>query len=579
MTILAGVMSRRVDRPLDDSIRHTLSGLVSRHRGDDVRTFSGRHCALAKVDIGAFGSPAYRVGFSGSVAMVAGQPLLSPDGKESRSRDLEALHGEWDRGLADSLARACGVFCGAHYDPASRSLTLVTDKLGVRPLYYWVSEDYAAFATQLRILEGLPLVRKRPDLRGVVELATLGYPLGARTPYEGVALLRPAEIVRVPPVDVQRSRYWHWEDVPLSRCTEEELLAEAYERFAAAVTGRLQGDRATVAFLSGGLDSRCVVASLRSRGAAVHTFGFGQPGGQDQVFGSMFAARIGTQHRESPLLPEDELRWSAMMAAVWGAVRALATPAPERPAVVWSGDGGSVSLGHVYIERPIVDLLRGGRRDEAIQAFLEQQGAGFFRRFFHPDAARALAAMPAAGVREELDAIRCPDPVQAFYLFLMFNDQRRHLSAHFEGQDLHRLELQLPFFDSDFLTVIARVPVNWRLRHAFYTKWLTRFQPEVCNVPWQAYPDHVPCPLPAPAELGQQWSWKHAPNWVRYRRAKVLRQAAELLRAPTFPTELLRRRVVRLAATLYALGIRDYERQLAQVVQFGRYCAAATPHS
>jgi hypothetical protein len=575
MTILAGVMSRRDGQRLGDDTCEALRGLLSRHPGDDVLTYRDDHCFLAKVDIGAFGTPAFRVDISGTVAMLAGEPLLAPGEASSRTRDLERLHSQWDRGSWDALPQARGVFCAVHYQPATCSLTLLTDKLGVRPLYYWITDRYVAFATQLRILERLPLMPKRLDLRGVAEMTTLGYPLGARTPYENIALLRAAEIVCVTPSAVRRSTYWRWDEVAVSARSEDALLDQAYKRFGSAVAARLGGDRATVAFLSGGLDSRCVVASLRSRGAAVHSFNFAQPGAQDQAFASQFAARIGTQHREAPLVPEDEMRWSAKMGSVWDAVRAQTSPIPERPQIVWSGDGGSVALGHVYIEPSIVYHLRRGQRDSAVEAFLDLQGARLIRRIFHREAAHELASMPGAGVREELDSIRCADPVHAFYLFLMLNDQRRHLSAHFEGQDLHRLEFHLPFFDSEFLRIVTGVPVDWCLRHGFYTKWLSRFPPEVRAVPWQAYPGHVPCPIPAPPGLSYQWKVRTQPQFTRYRKKKLLGQAAELLRAPTFPKQLLRKRAVWLAATLYRLGIRDYGYVLAQAASFGEYWSSS----
>jgi hypothetical protein len=78
----------------------------------------------------------------------------------------------------------------------------------------------------------------------------------------------------------------------------------------------------------------------------------------------------------------------------------------------------------------------------------------------------------------------------------MLNDQRRKLSAHFENLDLHRLELQLPFFDGAFLESVIATPLDWCLRHQFYVKMLPLFPPAVTEVPWQAYPGHQPCPLP-----------------------------------------------------------------------------------
>jgi asparagine synthetase B (glutamine-hydrolysing) len=111
--------------------------------------------------------------------MLSGEPLRASGEASSRTRDLQRLHGEWDRGRWDALPEARGVFCAVHYQPASSSLTLLTDKLGVRPLFFWIGERYVAFATQLRILEGLSLVPMPLDLRGATEMTTLGYPLGA----------------------------------------------------------------------------------------------------------------------------------------------------------------------------------------------------------------------------------------------------------------------------------------------------------------------------------------------------------------------------------------------------------------
>src|SRR5436189_143421 len=97
-------------------------------------------------------------------------------------------------GLFCRLAGARGAFCAVHYHPDAGRLTLVTDKLGVRPLYYWIGDDHVIFATALRVLEGLAEVPKQMDLRAVTEAACFRFPLGDRTPYQDVYALHAAEI-------------------------------------------------------------------------------------------------------------------------------------------------------------------------------------------------------------------------------------------------------------------------------------------------------------------------------------------------------------------------------------------------
>jgi hypothetical protein len=151
------------------------------------------------------------------------------------------------------------------------------------------------------------------------------------------------------------------------------------------------------------------------------------------------------------------------------------------------------------------------------------------------------------------------DPARNFYLFLMFNDQRRKLSSHFENIDLHRLEFQLPFFDSAFLGSIIKVPVELCLAHKFYTKLLLHFHPAVTLVPWQVYPGHEPCPLPTPSDLVYQWVEKPQPAARASEKKRLMKQVADLLSASDFPNEILSKRNLRIAAWIHSIGWRDYE--------------------
>jgi asparagine synthase (glutamine-hydrolysing) len=566
MTLLAGILSRR-NRPLPDSVCASLAQSISREGTDEVKSFSGRSSCFAKVDIGAFGESGIYVDSAGALSLLAGEALLSnPETNHgsvlssSRLQDLTTIHEQGLRNNWDVLSDADGTFCIVHYQPESDTLTLVADKLGIRPLYYWLDDDLVVFASALRILEECPLVPKKMDLRAVTEMVGLDYPLADRTPYAGIALLKPAEVLQVAMGKISRRCYWRWDEIEVSPQPEQARLALVYDHFQSAVNRRIRNDRATSAYLSGGLDSRCVVAALSEHSVRMHTVNFARPGTQDYYCGNQFAERIESTHQ---CLPRDDAPdFSLLMANAINGFNENSDHgrqfSSERPRLVWSGEGGSVLLGHVHLSESIIELMRAGDVDGAIDAYVEMEQIHVSPRLFRAHLLENVRDLIKQGIREELEQLHCADPGRNFYLFLVLNDQRRKLKSHFENIDQHRLEFQLPFFDGQFLSSIMGTELDLCIRHKFYNKWLLQFPPVVAEVPWQAYPGHEPCLLPLPAELGYQWDHGRQAKEDASQKHRVLKQATELLRAANFPDKILNRRNLRLAVWIHARGWRDY---------------------
>lgn len=551
MTLIAGIISRNRNRQLPASACESIRSAMSRHSGDTVSVFQGKFNFLAKLDIGAFGEKAEFAGRDGSITLVAGEPLISTKGRDA---DTKSIHKGLISNDLSVLAKARGVFAAVHFQP-NGELILVTDKLGIRPLYYHVSDEFVVFASALRILEDIAEVPQVTDVRAVTEIAGLGFALADRTPYVGIKALRPAEMICIGNNGITRDVYWQWDQIETAKLSGDDLTNALYKKFNEAVELRTCGNRSTAAYLSGGLDSRCVVAALRASDVAVHSFDFARPATQDQIFGRDFAAAIGAVHHEVPkdagdIVPD----YSALMANAWLPISDDA----ERPHAVWSGEGGSVALGHVHLSEEIVDAMRLGNVDSAIDLYLSREFAQVSPRLFRKTLAPRMCELIHEGIREELSKLNCPDPARNFYLFLMLNDQHRKLARHFENIDLHRLEFQLPFFDSACLELIVSMPIDDCLRHKLYVKWLSLFPPAVNTVPWQVYPGHEPCPVAVDEGLDYQWSDEFRSAERDARRTLVMSQANELLRGPHFPRRLLCKSNLRIAAWLHRTGLRDY---------------------
>ena len=571
MTILAGVFCRNPLRHIPDSICNSLRRTISRNPEDVPIEFRDRYAYLVKVDIGAFGRPAHRVSPAGSFAMLAGEPLLAGEriGGDERDVHLAYLQTQFDNRNLQNLRNASGTFCAAYYDPRTTTAYLIADRLGLRPLYYAVVGEFVYFASALRIFEALAEIPKTMDVFSVVEMTGFGYPFAGGTPYAGIKMLQPCEIITIRGFDLESSLYFRWDSIAPLHIPEQDALKATFDKFQSAVRRRLRGDKVVLAYLSGGLDSRCTVAAVRAEGADVHSFNFSLASTQDQVFGAQFARKIGAIHHESPTEPGPD--WSMIMADASRASAHVRARKPERPRLVWSGEGGSVGLGHVYLSPEIVDAMRRGNRSGAVDVFLRQQKKNIPTRILNPRLARHFSGYLQSRLSRELDMIHYPDRLRALYIFLILNGPRRHMESHFDNMDEHRIEFLMPFNDSEFLEYVTSVAIEPCLYHRFYVKWLSFFNPAVVAVPWQAYPGHVPSIVPVGDELPDQWTAGASGSHELAFKADLLERSAAMLSDVRFPGPILRKSYLRLLRWIWKLNLGNYGYALTAGLTYYRY--------
>lgn len=551
MTFFAGIYARQADKNIPDTLIQALRSTLSRHPEDakNREEFVDDRVYLAKVDIGALKEPG---SFSGNelTAYLAGDPLLQHDPTTPPGSRLDSL-----RDLAMDLSadrqvalRACrGTYCATIYDHKQQRLFLVSDKLGVRPVYCWILPDYILFSTALRVLEDFSHFKKSLDLQGVAEIACFGYPLSDRTPYTDIYTLHAGEVLVCDKNGLKRQRYWRWDVLPESNISkqksENEIPGQLYEAFIDAVKIRLRKQETVAALLSGGLDSRAVVAGLKVCGAEIFAANLSHPASEDEVFGKLIADRMeiaSFSHLQfCPLVEGD--RYGKAAVSEWLKTPEFLSRNPEKPSVIWSGDGGSLGLGHIYLNTDIVAASRTGNQSKAISCFTQYNKWGIHTRLLKKNLGKTLSNMITAGIQAELESYHLLDKGRDFYLFLLLNDQRRHMFNHFENMDLTRIEFEMPLYDADFIAEVVRQPIDSFLYHHFYMDWLKCFPSSlgVLNVPWQAYPGHEPCPLPKPEGLAYQWNNNATQEQIKAKQLAVLKRAGTLLNEVNFSRKFL----------------------------------------
>ncbi|HRW56133.1 MAG TPA: asparagine synthase (glutamine-hydrolyzing), partial [Phycisphaerae bacterium] len=207
------------------------------------------------------------------------------------------------------LPRLNGMFAFACWDAATRSLTLVRDRTGVKPLLYAeLPGGGLAFASEMKALRPL-LEGETIDPTAVRELLTLGFIAAPRTIFHQVKKLRPGQLLRWRDGEIAIE---DWAPLPPREspvATFDEAKALIREKLSAAVGCRLLADVPVGVFLSGGIDSAIVTAlSQKLSSERVRTFSVSFPGQafyDESKYAAAVATMHGTDHTVLPLTLDD----------------------------------------------------------------------------------------------------------------------------------------------------------------------------------------------------------------------------------------------------------------------------------
>lgn len=445
-----------------------------------------------------------------------------------RTREAELLvKSLTENRQIDLLKSSRGTFACAAYDSSIAKLVLATDKLGVRPLYYFQDRSAVYFGTSLRDLLSVLPHRPALDYRAYAELLAFNYAFEDRTGLSGVKVLRPGTALRITQAtgEIEESEYYDLRREAAENRADAFDPVKIFHTFTTAVRLRAGSETTATAFLSGGLDSRLVCGALRRLGHTVHTANFAQAESQDTYCSIQASNALGTRHSNltrTPLGGGDSYSKISVHRWLQGLDFSNET---LRPNLIWSGDGGSVGLGCVYITERSHSQASSG---DLVGAMATTQPPIAHLGSLYRSLRIQMEPMIHEALRAEAKILESIDPAKALYLFLMRNDQRRHLYRHFDCILDGEIDFHLPFYDAEFIAAVLRQPITDYLFHKGYMRLLESCMPEALSAPFQAYPGHIPSPIPVPKNLSYQWKGRDAAPSAR--RAGV-RAYAQCLRS------------------------------------------------
>jgi asparagine synthase (glutamine-hydrolysing) len=236
---------------------------------------------------------------------------LEKEGDEFRSHsDTEVLlkaYARWGDRFVNELR---GMFAFAIWDSNRQRLFLARDPMGIKPLFYFKSDRYFLFSSEVRTLLGTGLVPRRLDEVGLLSYLTFGSVYDPLTLIEGVLAVPAGHTLAWESGTLRQQAYWDLESVkPVAEQDVKGAEEEVHALIDESIRMQLVSDVPVGVFLSGGIDSSALVGILARNGITPSTFSvtFREAEYSEADYSRAVARYFKTDHHELIACQEDVL--------------------------------------------------------------------------------------------------------------------------------------------------------------------------------------------------------------------------------------------------------------------------------
>jgi asparagine synthase (glutamine-hydrolysing) len=286
--------------------------------------------------------------------------------------DTEVIVHLYEEFGPECLQKLRGMFSFAIWDQNTKTLFLARDRVGIKPLYYHLTDTSLVFASEIKAILADPSVNREAAPEYIDRFLTFQYLPGEETLLKGINKLQPGHYLLVKDGEPEIKQYWDlqfaesFQERSIEQ-TEEELLQLLSE----TVDLHMIADVPVGVLLSGGVDSTGVLSlAVEQTDKKVSTFTVGFSGKEvadERPFAKLAAERFGTQHYDMTITAAD---FAAFMPKyVWHMEEPVCEPpaialyyvsklAREHVTVLLSGEGGDEAFAGYSNYRNLVWLER-----------------------------------------------------------------------------------------------------------------------------------------------------------------------------------------------------------------------------
>lgn len=437
--------------------------------------------------------------------------------------DTETLLVSYQEQGADCLGLLRGMFAFAIYDPEQRSLFLARDRMGIKPLYIYQSGGLLAFASEIKALLAHPEIRAEVNVERLPVQLTLKYTLDDQTMFRNITKLPPGHFLRLDSREVTQKQYWDMSFTPKRTFSSIEEAGEEFKTlFDDSVKERLMADVPLGVFLSGGIDSSVIAASMATMvDEPIKSFSvaFAERDYSELEYSRVVAQSIGADLHEITVSPD---QWfAAWPKMVYHEDEPIAHPssiplhfvsklAAGEVKVVLTGEGADELMGGyeryyqtIYnlhygklvptplrkAARALINLMPDtfvGKRkavrtslylDNNVDTLLMDNYAAFTRDTLHTALRPGVVGAPIDSIYANFDSLMDISDADELLDKILYADIKTYLLELLMKQDQMSMstsiESRVPFLDHHLVEFVCHLPTEYKIK-GFETKRIER---------------------------------------------------------------------------------------------------------
>jgi len=215
--------------------------------------------------------------------------------------DTEVIIKLYEKHGVDCLAMLNGMFAFALWDKNHKRLFIARDRLGKKPLYYYTDNGKFAFGSEIKAILALPDIKKEIRLDAVHDFFAYQYIPDPKSIFKHIHKLPPAHYMLIESGNMTIKQYWHLSFAKPVAVNEKESVAKLQEIIKKSTQRRMISDVPLGAFLSGGVDSSGIVATmsgLSAKPVKTCTIAFDNEKFNEAEFAAAVAKQYKTEHHE-----------------------------------------------------------------------------------------------------------------------------------------------------------------------------------------------------------------------------------------------------------------------------------------
>lgn len=366
-----------------------------------------------------------------------------------------------------------GGFCGYIFNKRTSELTVYTDQVSVKAVYYYANEDQWIVSNHIPYMIAVLKANKAAyhfNEMAAKYMLTYGYMLDDSTFVKEIHRLLPGQLVHIENGQVKKENYYRISDKE-EQMSEEEAVERIDEAFREAVRREFEKDREYgyrhLVDLSGGLDSRMVSWVAHDMGYTGQlNVTYCRSGYLDEKISGRIANYLGHEYLFKPL---DDIKWmydideivsrnngSALYIGITGGNRLLKTLNTSQFGIEHTGMIGDAVLSTFYYDKE----FNYGSPQLGYHRYSERLSYDFSDDVTDSYACQEMFAIYTRGIMG----------AQSSYMIRQ-----------------HYVETASPFMDVDFLNLVFSLPFEYRQGHHIYMKWMAEKYPQSTSFGWEKW--------------------------------------------------------------------------------------------